>query len=833
MRAAFFLTAWLSCPLLLSAAEEAARPFGYGSLPRGAWACLGSPRFVGGNPARSVAFSPDGKLLATGTSEYHATHGQDIHLWELASGRELHTLRGHRAQVIAVRFTPDSKRLISTTWGHTIRVWDLEKGTEERQFKGHDRVITGLELTPDGKQVVSSSQDKTIRVWDFASGKELRRMKCSAAAAWEDISLSPDGKTLAAAAWDVLLWDIQTGKRLRQLGNAEAPGVRKVRFSPDGKMLAVLGGAHDVSLWDVSRATEVLRLKGFQRGVDSMTFSPDGKILATGGGGYEEPIQHGKNFLSELKLWDVASGKMLHSCVGHTFYAEDVAFSPDGRTLASAGGDFSTRLWDVKSGRELSRFTGHSHKVTSLAYSPDGGTLFSSSTDGTVRVWDALRAKELAILNGHTKAVMAISLTPDGKTLASGGLDGTVRLWDTVAHREIRTLAAKHGEVWCLAFSPDGARLASGDRGYAGSGGTLRLWDWRDGKELWRPADQGGAHCLAFAPDGKTLAIGHHPHIYVREVDTGKLLQQFGAHGEFVRALGYLPDGKLVSAGDADVVSSVMSLWDVSANHRLHQFGRVNYCFKTTMAVSPDGRLLAWACETTIQLFETSTRQKIGEFRGQRGHISVLAFNPDGRTLASDAADGAILFWDLTGCRRDGRFIGEAVKKDDLPALWEKLANVETGRRAMWQLVFAPEQAVPFLQQRLPIVPKTDSAPVRRLLADLDSDDFATRENATRELEKLGDAGVAALQRTLKEKPTPEVAMRVRRILEVIKNPHRERTERLSLTGLQTLRGIEVLERVGTAEAKEVLRRIAGGEVSASPTREAQAALKRLARLGR
>src|SRR5262249_42633874 len=160
-------------------------------------------------------------------------------------------------------------------WDNTLRVWDVAAGKEERQFVGHDGVITGLEMTSGGKQLVSSSQDGTLRVWDFASGKELRRMKC-----WSPgISLSSDGRTLAAAAGAVLLWDIETGEQRRQLGKPEGQGIRGVRFAPDGKTLAVLDGVWKVSLWDVATATERLRLGGLQRPVGTMAFSPDGQVL--------------------------------------------------------------------------------------------------------------------------------------------------------------------------------------------------------------------------------------------------------------------------------------------------------------------------------------------------------------------------------------------------------------------------------------------------------------------------------------------------------------------------------------------------------------------------
>src|SRR5262249_40053774 len=146
--------------------------------PRGAWACLGSPRFVADKPFHSVAFSPDGKLLAAGTNEYGPVD-TNVHLYDLSTGRELHTLRGHQRGIVALRFTSDSKRLVSAAWDNTVRVWEIASGKEERRL-AHGGALEGLELMPGGKQFISSSQDGTVRVWDLATGKEVHRLKCRA-----------------------------------------------------------------------------------------------------------------------------------------------------------------------------------------------------------------------------------------------------------------------------------------------------------------------------------------------------------------------------------------------------------------------------------------------------------------------------------------------------------------------------------------------------------------------------------------------------------------------------------------------------------------------------
>jgi WD40 repeat protein len=827
MRAALVLAAALAGPVFAAAAQEPA-PFGYGPLPAGAWACLGSPRFVGDTPPCCVALSPDGKLLAAGTNRWGSspTFPPVIHVWDLTTGREVHTLRGHDHRVVALRFTPDGKKLVSAGWDNTLRVWDLARGAEESQIDGPKNAISGLELTPDGKLLISAGADGFVRVADFARGNELRRLECRAAA----ISLAPDGRTLAVASGVVLLWDIATGRPPRRLGPEKGIGAENVCFAPAGNTLALLDGDGRVALWDARTGAERFRLPRPARPVACLAFSADGKVLATGG--------HGG---TGLKLWDVETGRELGACADAGADVLATAFSADGRVLVSAG-DFAVRLWDWKKGREMPRFTGHGHEVTALAYAPDGRTLYSASRDGTARAWDAAAGKGRAVLRGHARGVLALGLTPDGKTLATGGADGTVRLWDAVECQALRTLADDHADVGGLAFSPDGRVLVTAGGGGIGPAVLPRVWDWRAGKERGRLTSQPGARCLAFAPDGKALAAGLRGEVSVWDGGGGKVEQRWPAHGTDVSALAYLPDGTLVSAGGGDeqiirkgfkrrrVVPRLMTvrLWNPDTREQVYQLASAEG-YHTTLAVSHDGRLIAAAFEADIHVWEASTRQQVGEFRGHRGHVSALAFSPDGRTLASGGADGAILLWDLTGHRGEGR--AAAMPPVALNELW-KLLGEDDGRRAVWALALAPEQAVPFLRKQVPPVPKAgDATRLRQMIADLDAVKFAARQRATVELEKLGPAAAPALRLALKENPSPELARRVQTLLEKL-GPVRERT-RSTPAEVQTLRAIEVLERAGTTEAREALRSIADGEPAARLTQEARAALARLDRLSK
>jgi WD40 repeat protein len=299
--------------------------------------------------AYSVAFSPDGKILSS------ASWDGTIKLWDTKSGRELRTLAGHGWGVYNAVFSPDGKQLASASRDGTVKLWDVATGTNTRTFVADSLAVKHVAWSPDGKLLASSGNDSVVKLWDAASGQQLRVLKHAwrggRAGLVSSVLFSPDGKTLAARNWDgtTSIFEVSSGHESHTLALVnEFGGISSHAFSHDGRLVAAADEGTKVKFWDVASGQLVRTLvsppvTGITIQIVSLAFSPDGRLLATG----EVRIDDAhREYYGVVKLWNLESGRVEHEAVAHLMDPDSVAFSPDGRLLASGGADGGVKLWD-------------------------------------------------------------------------------------------------------------------------------------------------------------------------------------------------------------------------------------------------------------------------------------------------------------------------------------------------------------------------------------------------------------------------------------------------------------------------------------------------------
>jgi WD40 repeat protein/tRNA A-37 threonylcarbamoyl transferase component Bud32 len=437
-----------------------------------------------------VAYSPDGRFLAS-------AGGGGVGLWDSSTGQGLLTLKGSTSGAYALAFSPNGRRLASSDDDRTgtVRVWDVTNGQQLLELKGRtttlkvSRQVSSLAFNPDGRRLAAAitgvgGTERGVRVWDAESGQELPANYGQTGG--YGVVFSPDGRRLATVP-DMRVWDAESGQPLLRiqtpllLGNGERFGLA---YSPDSRRLVT--GCRDgtVRVYDAASGQELLVLKGHTGSVTGVAYSLDGRRIASAGDG-------------TVRVWDAATGDELLALKGHVNRVFDVAFSPDGRQLASGGVDPTVRIWDAASARDLLVLKTHEN-LRGLVFSPDGRRL-AGLAGNKVRVWDAASGQRLLSLTGF----QGLAFSPDSRRLASASLeDGTVRVRDAASGQELLALKGHTGRVRTVAFSSTGRCLAS-----AGDDATVRVWDAADGRELLvLKGHTGIVHGVAFRPDGQRLA---------------------------------------------------------------------------------------------------------------------------------------------------------------------------------------------------------------------------------------------------------------------------------------------------------------------------------------
>jgi RNA polymerase sigma factor (sigma-70 family) len=852
-------------------------------LPRGALARLGTLRLRQVTGVYSLAFTGDGKGLIT------AGQGDLAHLWDVSSGRQLRQFGDRREEALCVvALSPDGRTLAGRVTGGSLCLWDATIGKLRHRLKAV-RLVAGakvpLVFSPDGK-TLASRDGQTLRLWETATGKELLAVEQIPATI---LAYSADGKALIWSGYngDLHLCDSATLKELRRWNDEKKRSISVLTRSPDDRLFTVHAPRGDAPgfarLWDTATDKEAWRLTDEKASIVAATFSPDGKILATGDG-------HGS-----VRLLDAATGKELRRCAGPgsaqclAFSPDGKTLASGGGGEFGSSRDQMVHLWDVKSGREISRIgEGHQATVASVAFTPDGKSLVSSGWEGSLRVWNAATGEQrrqisplgdelhMSGAGGNTHARMSVSpitgnsfankaaaLTSDGKTLILAAWERSeskysvkVRRWDRETGQELRGWSREiaKGLPAYLVLSPDGNRVACMTVGSLP--GQVYLWESATGKKLSAIA---GSY-PAFSADGRLLATAplggraDEPGSFTlwdaaaaKELCSAKLPE-----GRVYRLL-FSPDGRMLVTASYGVpranvsatvsVPTLIHLWPLLREESGKSAPRVGSPrllaggvpprWKGAWAFSPDGRTLAVAGDDgSVRLLETAGGNERGRFSRHKGDVMALSFAPDGLRLASGSRDTTILVWDVSGSLQGERLRTVRLSDEELEACWIDLASNDAKRavRAIWTLAAAPSQAVAYLPERLrssATEAQLRLAKVPQLIRKLDDDAFSVRDKAKAELAKVGEVAEPALRQALAKSPSLEMRRSLEQLLKDVE-AQRQTPSGASLRGVRVL---EVLERIGTRQAREALKALtAGSLLGTSLTRESQAALERLDR---
>lgn len=776
------------------------------SLPEHAVARFGTVRLRHGAPITALASSKDGKYIASGSSD------RSVRIWEAETGKLLRVFRCESPYPTGIAFSSDGTQIAADIDGLCISIYEWKDNKPPRQIKSP--LPRAVVWSPDDKFLGCAVVDEdSVLIVDAKSGKTLHKIKDG-----DQIAFSPDKITFAVAhiGGTISIHRIDNAMTIRELKPREKCAVICLKYSADGRLLLASNDVGGVEVWDVqnSKRVQTIEAGGFA------DFVPGDKSIAA---------------ISEdrVAIYDLKSGAKTATAI-EARRSTPFIFLGDGNRLAVGGPFFRISVWNRTTGKHELIGDGHAGEINGLAFSPLGDTLLSAGVDGT-RIWNMKDKTELA--NGRRVAFnQALALAPGARCFATAE-SLAIHIWNPVDLTAARPypdepaykLASKAEKIPFIAFTPDGERIA-----YAGGEKTLHIADPGRGTEfapLPLPAD---VQAAAFGPSGRSLAIITRDGLLTcwsmsargpgnnqpKDLELWRKRVQRASRA----AVAISPNGLLIAASS---VGRVLLLESISGKQWYGFDRQLGDGDVHSIAFSPDGRLLAvghGGAEGIVRVWEVLTGKEVVTFRGHAGGVNVVAISPDGRRIASAGADSSILVWDLA------LPAGPEATTLTLNEAWNRLdsENAKTAYQALGAMIKAGEKSVAIIDMGLKGT-IDNQARIRKLIAQLDDDDFRLRKNARAAIDKEELRAWPLLHEALQKKLPQETERLVRLILEGMQARGLTAPEN-GMYGetLRAVRSIHILERVGGKDASGVLEMLTTSKEDPRIRQEANAALERL-----
>ena len=768
---------------------------------------LGTTHFRHSGPVRGLVSLLNGAILCSG--------GRDgwLRAWNAADGKELRweEVRDEASQgdgpkaVFSISASNSlNGSLVAWRTADAVGVWNVINGAQVATLP---QSTSDISLSPDSKCVALAGDDGLIRLWSFQESSQCSTLSGHKGPA-RLVKYSPDCTTLVSAGEDntVRIWNVRDRKEVRSI-EGEFAKLTCLALSPDGSTIALSSEDSTITLYDLAGKLE-RRWWAHAGWVMYVGFSPDGRMLASGGSD------------GSVRLWDMRTGCLLRD-FKQTCPVFSLCFCLDGKAIATGARDSTIRLWNIEQGARQFVSSSHEADMVSVELLPDGSRVISADSNGSIALWSSVSAVKTGENAASNKALSALAVSSDGTAFATAGEDGVIRIWDLRLLMEIRSLEGHKEPVWAVAFSRDGSKLASGSRD-----GSVRIWHVETGqviKEIW--CGEGfhkAVHCLAFSPDGKRIAIaGQDQAIQIWSTQGFTQLSTITGHSSSVSAVAFSPDRKYL-ASIAGFTDRTIRVWQVDTRREVLRFSCDHE--PCSLDLSHDGRFLATGYEDgSVQIYELASGKAVFTSRVHRGRVNSVKYSLDDRYLLTGSSDTTAFLRDLSRCcqlledrRRPPSF--------DLSRLWDRLGaqNASEAFRALSVLASHHDESVCFIAARLRD-PLIDESRIPLLISQLDADEVADREQALAELWPLREVLHPHIIQALASNPSTEARERLNMLLEPPVGPvisHKEL--------LRRSRALQVLERIGTHSARELLESMSERGCCSRERSEATESLKRL-----